>query len=556
MRDVSIVITGQAGQGIQTVEKVFSDMLRTEGYNVFATKEYMSRVRGGANSTQIRVSSERVRACVNRIDVLLVLDENSVGRISGRIGKETIVIGEFGEGVPGINEKVAFNSIAREIGNPVFANIVATGVILSILNVRKNVPEEYLEKAFARKGEAIVEQNKKALEKGYEAGSGILKRNPVSLIAHRKETGSEIFLNGAEAVGLGALAGGCNFVSSYPMSPSTSVLTFMAGKQKEYQITVEQAEDEISAINMVIGAWYAGARGMVTTAGGGFALMEESVSLAGMTETPVVIHLGQRPAPATGLPTRTEQGDLNLALYSGHGEFPRIIFAPGSLEGAYALTQRAFNLADKYQIPVFILTDQYFLDSYYNLPGFLNNEGKVESHIVKTGKDYRRYLFTENGISPRGIPGYGEGLVRVDSDEHDESGYITEDMEIRRRMVEKRWKKIKLIEKDIAAPEFTGNSDFETLFIGWGSTCHIIKEALDITDNRKNGFLHFNQVWPLNKEINGYLEKAKKVVVIENNFTGQFASLIKLVTGYEVKHRINKYDGLPFSVEEIAEEMK
>lgn len=554
-RDISILITGQAGQGIQTVENVLSEILRGAGCNIFATKEYMSRVRGGANSTQIRVSSERVRACTDRIDILLILDEGSMSRIAGRIREDTLVIGEFGQDIPGINEKVGFTSIAREIGNPVFANVVATGAILAVLNIKKDIPEEYIKKVFERKGAEIVEQNRKALEKGYEAGRNILKRNSIKNISPDEEIKKEIFINGAEAVGLGAISGGCNFVSSYPMSPSTSVLTFLAGKQKEHKIVVEQAEDEISAINMVLGAWYAGARGMVTTSGGGFALMQEGVSLAGMTETPVVIHLGQRPAPATGLPTRTEQADLNLALYSGHGEFPRIIFAPGKIEDAFLITQKAFNLADKYQIPVFILTDQYFLDSYYNLPDFYGKKAENERFVIETKTGYKRYLFTENGISPRGVPGYGEGFVRVDSDEHDENGYITEDMQVRKRMVEKRWKKLPLIEKEILPPEFSGDADFETLVIGWGSTYHIIKEALDTTGNKKIGFLHFQQVWPLSKEINGYLEKAKKVVVVENNYSGQFANLIELETGHEVKHRINKYDGLPFSVEEIAEEM-
>ncbi len=553
MKDISILITGQAGQGIQTVEKLLSEILLGAGYNIFATKEYMSRVRGGANSTQIRVSSGRVRACTDRIDVLLALDEDSAKRVSGRIRKDTLVIGEFGEGIGGINEKVGFAGIAREIGNPVFANVVATGAMLAVMNVGKTIPQEYLEKLFARKGEEIVAQNKKALEKGYEAGQNILERSSYKSISPGEGVNNEMLINGSEAVGLGALAGGCNFISSYPMSPSTGVLTFLAGKQKEKNIVVEQAEDEISAINMALGAWYAGARGMVTTAGGGFALMQEGLSLAGMTETPVVIHLGQRPAPATGLPTRTEQADLNLALYSGHGEFPRIIFAPGKIEDAFLVTQRAFNLADRYQVPVFILTDQYFLDTYYNLPGLPENKEENKEFIVETKSGYKRYLFTEDGVSPRGIPGRGEGFVRVDSDEHDENGFITEDMQVRRKMVEKRWKKQSFIERDVLSPEFSGSENFETLVIGWGSTYPIIKEALDSRGNGKTGFLHFHQVWPISKEINGYLEKAKKVVVIENNYSGQFANLIKLEIGYDVKHRINKYDGLPFSVEELAD---
>ncbi len=554
-RDISILLTGQAGQGIQTVEKMLAGVLGSAGYHVFATKEYMSRVRGGANSTQIRISGERVRACTDSIDILLVLDENSVGRISGRITENTFVVGEFKEDTAGINEKVGLTLLAKETGNPVFANVIASGIILSMLGIKKEMPEDYLKKVFERKGEEIVGLNIKALEKGYENGERILKSHSLPAIRLPGEPVKELFISGTDAVGLGAIAGGCSFVASYPMSPSTGVLTFLAGKQKEHGIIVEQAEDEISAVNMVLGAWYAGSRGMVTTSGGGFALMEEGVSLAGMTETPIVIHLGQRPAPATGLPTRTEQSDLNLALYAGHGEFPRIIFAPGRIEDAFLLTQRAFNLADKYQIPVFVLTDQYFLDSYYNLPDFTGMKTENEKYITETVNGYKRYQFTETGISPRGVPGYGTGLVRVDSDEHDEDGFITEDMGIRKKMVEKRWKKLTSMKKEILPPEFSGPADFDTLVIGWGSTYHVIKEALDTIGDKKTGFLHFGQVYPLGSEIKKYLTTAKRAVVIENNYSGQFANLIKLETGYEVKNRINKYDGLPFSVEDIVEKL-
>ncbi len=262
-----------------------------------------------------------------------------------------------------------------------------------------------------------------------------IERNPNVL--------DELLLDGTEAVGLGCIAGGCKFMSSYPMTPSTPLQVFMAVNSEEFEMIFEQAEDEIAAINMAIGGFYAGARSMVATSGSGFALMEEAVGLSGMIETPVVIYLGQRPGPAVGLPTRTSQEDLNLALYSGPGEFPRIIFAPGNLEDAFHLSQKAFNLADHYQTPVFILSDQYFADIFYNQPVFDLDGLEIENHIIKTKSDYKRYEITDSGISPRGIPGYGEGLVVVDSDEHDEEGHLTEDLDIRTKMVDKTTKKIK-----------------------------------------------------------------------------------------------------------------
>ncbi|HNS32587.1 MAG TPA: 2-oxoacid:acceptor oxidoreductase subunit alpha [bacterium] len=557
MKDISILITGQAGQGIQTVETVLSELFLQAGYNVFATKEYMSRVRGGANSTEIRISQKPVRACVDRIDILLALDDVITETIAGRINENTLVIGENIRDLKGMNEKVGFTSMARELGNPVFSNVVATGAALAVLNIGIDLPLKHIEKIFSKKGRDIVEKNLAALKKGYEAGDAIRKRRAFPNFSPQSGRESQFLVNGTQAVGLGAIAGGCNFISAYPMSPSTGVFTFLAERGKKENIIVEQAEDEISAVNMVLGASYAGSRGLVNTSGGGFALMEEGISLAGMTETPVVIHIAQRPGPATGLPTRTEQGDFNLALYSGHGEFPRIIFAPGRIEEAFVLTQRAFDLADKYQVPVFILTDQYFLDSYYNLPRFPEaGEKAKKGYIVKTGRDYKRYLFTENGVSPRGIPGYGDGFVCVDSDEHDENGRITEDMDIRRKMVEKRWKKLALVKEEIISPEFYGDREYRVLLIGWGSTFHIIKEAVNNIGTKGIGVLHFSQLYPLSKDTEAYLGRAEKVISIESNFAGQFADFITAGTGCVINHRINKYTGLPFSVEEMESSLR
>ena len=355
---------------------------------------------------------------------------------------------------------------------------------------------------------------------------------------------------------MGAIAGGCNFVSSYPMTPSTPVLTFLAQHSKEFNIVVEQAEDEIAAINMALGAWYAGARGMVTTSGGGFALMAEGLSLAGIIESPIVIHLAQRPGPATGLPTRTEQGDLLFALFAGHGEFPRIIFAPGTLEDAFYLTQKAFNLADKFQIPVFIMTDQYFIDSYYNIPKLDISKINIEQYIIETDSDYKRYSLTDDGISPRGIPGKGDGLVVVDSDEHDTEGHITEDHDVRIKMVDKRLKKYKAITKEAIPPRLIGKEDSKTLIVCWGSTCNSVSESIKRLKRDDVSMLHFKQVYPLHPDTHRFFEKAEKWIIIENNATSQFGSILKLYTGIDIQTKILKYDGLAFSVEELTEKLE
>jgi len=284
--------------------------------------------------------------------------------------------------------------------------------------------------------------------------------------------------------------------------------------------------------------------------------MSEAVGLSGMIETPIVIYLGQRPGPAVGLPTRTAQEDLKMALYSAPGETPTAIFAPGKFEDSFYIAYHAFNLADKYQIPVFILTDQYFADVYYNIPEISLDTIKNKKSIVKTDESYKRFQITENGISPRGIPGYGDGFVVVDSDEHDEEGHITEDLNLSARMVEKRLKKLEGIRKDVLEPELVGSEDYSILVIGWGSTYGIIKEALSKLKRDDLAFLHFKQVYPLHESTLNYLKKAQKTIIFENNATSQFRNLIKLYTGFVVDEKALKCNGMPFSVEEVTYRLK
>ncbi len=563
-KDISIVLCGEAGLGIQTVEQLLTRMLKLSGYYVFATKEYMSRVRGGSNSTQIRVSNLPVQAPVKRIDILIPLDEDAIPHVADRIDEKTIILGER-EKLKTDREviNISFLEMAKDIGNELYANTVAVGLLLGLLEGDLAEGKHFLEDYFTqKKKEKFIPDNIQALENGYQKATRLLdeekfKNDQIFHIGKNNGVKDDLLINGAEAVGLGAIAGGCNFISSYPMSPSTGVLLFLAQHSAGFDIIVEQAEDEIAAVNMALGAWYAGARAIVTTSGGGFALMSEGISLAGILENPLVIHLAQRPGPATGLPTRTEQGDLQLALYAGHGEFPRVILAPGKIEDIYQLTQKAFYWADKYQVPVFVLTDQYTMDTYYNIRELGLPSQKTEKFIIKTDAGYQRYsLDTDNGVSPRGIPDYGEGLVRVDSDEHDENGFITESMDIRNKMMEKRMAKLVGLQEEALSPEFTGPEDYQTLLVGWGSTCHIIEEAIKKAGLKDVAFLHFNQVYPISAQAIPYLERAQQIVVVENNYSGQFSQLLETATGISVAARILKYDGLPFFADELSEEIR
>ncbi len=559
--DVSIVLCGEAGQGIQTVEHILTQSLKLSGYHVFSTQEYMSRIRGGSNSTLVRVSSNRVSAPVDRIDLLIPFSPGAIRHVQKRISPKTILLGEkntYGneyQGETAIN--VPLSQIASEVGGPVYSNTVAVALLAGLLQVERELLDQYLRHHFKGKGESTVQKNLEAARRGYAASDDLLKRGKIQIdLKKHNDIKDDILVDGVEALAMGAIAGGCNFLSFYPMSPSTEVAVWLAHQSKEFGIIVEQAEDEISAINMVIGAWYAGARGLASTSGGGFALMVEGLSLAGMIESPLVVHIGQRPGPATGLPTRTEQGELLFALSSGHGEFPRIILAPGTIEDCFYLAQKAFNLADQYQVPVFVLTDQYLLESHYNIPSLDPTRTSLEKHFIKTKQGYKRYQVTETGLSPRGIPGFGEGLVVIDSDEHDEAGHMTEDLNLRTKMVNKRLKKLDLLKNDIIPPELVGPEDYETLVVGWGSTYHSIREALKKLNREDIAFLHFKQVYPLHSNTITYLKKAKKTVIVENNGTAQFGQLIRLQTGFDMDRKILKYNGLPFSVEELGEWLK
>lgn len=556
--NISVVLSGEAGQGIQTIENLLTRILKDDGFNVFATKEYMSRIRGGSNSTEIRVGEYAVRSHSSNIDILIPLTKESVEHLKDSISSETIIIADMKNLKIDYSNAVdvPFFDIAKEIGNRIYSNIVAAGTILALFSTEKEIIYSRMKKIFAKKPE-LIDKNIEAVNRGYEIGEKIKNSGIIKIeIEKNSKIKDNILINGSEAVALGAMAGGCDSVFSYPMTPGTGVLLSLAQYSKSFGILVEQAEDEIAAINMAIGGWYAGARSMVTTSGGGFALMEEGVSLSGMIETPVVIHIAQRPGPATGLPTRTAQEDLNLALYSGHGEFPRAIYAPGNLEQALKLSRIAFETADEYQIPVFILTDQYFVDSYYNIEKTDLSEVRNENRITETREDYKRYILTENGISPRGIPGYGKGLVIVDSDEHDEYGHLTENLDIRIKMNDKRLSKLDLLRKNALEPEILGDDDYKNLIVCWGSNYETLKESLKNLKNTKTAMIHFPQLYPLNYDFKKYFEKAEKIISVENNATGQFSNLLKLELDAEIHERILKYDGTPFSAEELTERIK
>lgn len=541
---VNILIGGSAGQGLVTIGQLMTKALIRTGYHILVNQDYMSRIRGGHNTYSIRLSPEKIYAPAEEIDILVALDAETIDQHRGELAENSVVIAADDidlQGLKGLS--VPFKELAPK---PLFHNVVALGVLGSTICNDISVLEGLLSETFGKKGDAVVEENINVLRKAYEWKAGQDNDFPC-LPSPEKDLNGRMMMNGNEAIAMGALAAGCNFLSFYPMTPSTSIALTLIAKGRKLGLVSEQVEDEIAAINLALGASYAGARPIVTTSGGGFALMVEGVSLAGITETPVVVALVQRPGPATGLPTRTEQADLNLALYAGHGEFPRALFAPGNPEECFYLTHRAFDLAHRYQTPMFVLSDQYLADSYRAVKEFdLDDLPEPPEMLLKPDNpgEYKRYALAEGGVSPRAIPGFSKALVKADSDEHDEAGHIIEDGPTRMEMNIKRLNKGAGILEEVVPPTYYGEKDAELLLVCWGSGLGPCLETMETLEGSKTAVLHFSQIYPLKEnQFMPYLEAAKTVVGVEGNATGQFANLLAGETGFRINDMVLRFDG-------------
>ena len=570
MTDFNFQIGGEAGQGIQSVGYILAKTLARGGLHVFVSQDYESRIRGGHNFMQIRVSDKPVSAVRETVDLLIALNEETVNIHKNELSPKGWILYDSEKIIVRDRLKqstftVPFERIAKErSGNAIFANIVALGSALGLVDFDFFFLEKTILEFFSKKSASIANKNRDAAKAGYEHSKSNFKGEPECRLRSAKAP-NRMLINGNEAIGLAALIAGCKFMSGYPMTPATGIMQYLISKSEKFNIVIEQAEDEISAINMVLGASFAGVRSMTATSGGGFSLMVEALGLAGMTETPIVIVEGQRPGPATGFPTRTEQGDLEFILHAAQGEFPRAVFAPADSEDAFNLTVKAFNLADKYQIPVIILTDEYLADCYCTLKKFdlskvtINRGELLSDQDASKTVDYKRYRFTSSGISPRALPGQRNVLVVADSDEHDEEGHITESAEIRIGMVNKRLKKLEGLAKEITKPRIYGAEKAEDLIVGWGSTYGAIAEGVDIL--RREGFdvnlLHITEVWPFPRiAVSEAIDVAKRFFVAESNSMGQMAHLIKAETGRETTGKILRFDGRPITPSYLINKFK
>ena len=549
----NILIGGAAGQGIETTAAILEKLLKRSGYSVFTLRDFMSRVRGGHNFSMIRFGNKEITSHSNSIDGIIALNDETVELHKNQLHKNGFILcdSKLKTEDPRVI-KIDMDNMAKELGNPRVSGSIAVGAILKLfgepLDLVKNVLIDFIK-------EEYLEINFKAAEEGY---NNVDQRFP-----HLQGNFSDhMILTGSKAMALGAIAAGLKFYSAYPMSPSTAIMEYLASKGKDANIVVEQAEDEIAAINMAIGASFAGAKSMTGTSGGGFSLMVEALGLSGMAEIPLVVVDVQRPGPTTGFPTRTEQSDLKFVISASQGEFPRLVIALRNHKDSFYQTVRAFNLAEKYQIPVILLSDQFLGDASATVKPFdLNLIEQYKSQPTEdvTG-EYLRYRITEDGISPLLIPGKTKNFVAIDSDEHDERGWITESAEIRINMVDKRMRKLNKLKLELQEPEFLGSETCDTLFVGWGSTYGPIAEAVKLLNNDQKGAygaLVFGDIYPLPQELlKQKALSAKQVINIEQNATGQLADLIREQTGITCAASILKYDGRQISGEEIVEKIQ
>lgn len=552
----NILVGGTAGQGMDTISDFLEKLLFKKGFYVFSNKDYMSRVRGGHNFTQVRFGDEAIYTHTTTIDLIIALDKDTIDTHLNNLKDDGIIITD--EKIEHSDKRVKFfplMKLAKEAGLTRAFGSVAAGIVVKHFGISNEGISDIFNKKFTDEIRTI---NVNAFNRGYDLVSskydlkeGRLKDN--------------ILINGNTSIALGALAGGLSYYSAYPMTPATSIMTYLSKKQVEAGIVVDQVEDEIAAINAAIGASYAGARSMTGSSGGGFSLMVEALGLAGIMETPLVVVDSQRPGPATGLPTRTEQSDLSFLLTASHGEFPRMVISVRNPEDAFYQTFRALNLADKYQTVVLLLTDQYLADYNITVPKFDLQSLKIERYIsgaevLADGEEYQRYKLTESGISPRFIPGKVKGeIVLVDSDEHTEDSHITEEADVRNEQMQKRMKKLDLIKEDLIEPEYFGAEAPDTLLLGWGSTYGALKEAVDMLnkDGIKVGALSFGDISPLPQNLlTKYSKDAKVLINVEQNFTGQLGKFITQETGLIMDKSILKYDGRQLNSIEIYDSVK
>ncbi len=573
---VSLLIGGEAGQGITRSGSLLGKAFMRGGFHVFGVNDYPSLIRGGHNFYVLRASDERIHSQADAVDMLLALNKDTILIHEGEMTKGGAIIYdeqvELDEGEQKRDDvglfPVPFSSIVEKLGGvSIMRNTVALGAATALVDFDAEILKGVISETFAGR-EEIAELNRKAVDMGFAYTKEKYGDSFPCRLESTGEKRDRVMPTGNDAVALGAIEAGCRLYAAYPMTPASPILHYLAAHDLETEMVVIQTENEIAALNMVVGASYAGLRAMTATSGGGFCLMTEALGLAAMTETPIVLMVGQRPGPSTGMATYSAQGDLLFAIHASQGEFPRVVVAPGDIDECFYRTMEAFNLAEKYQIPAIILTDKYLIESHKSTEPF--DAGRIGIDrgdlllIDEWGMDeeYKRYKITESGVSPRILLGTKGATVLANSNEHLEYGYTTVEPDRVVAMIEKRFRKQEALRRKIETlqPVKTfGAENADITLVGWGSTKGPVLEALKML--RRNGVeARFAQVAYLEpfpvKAMEETLEGDGKFLLLENNRTAQLGKLIKLNNGFTFEHVALRYDGRPFNPGEIYAEVK
>ena len=574
LNKIEIMFGGQAGDGSLTTGDLIAGVFKRMGLEVYTYKDFPSRIRGGHTNYVIRAQDKPNYGMADSVDGLVAFDVEAIeAHIDEMRSGGFVLFDSTSESVPEHLRRsditwydIPLAKIAKvDLGLELVRNTISLGALGKLIGMNPKFVREDVAAVYQRKGEKVVDLNVRAIEAGERYVEEHFAGQPTGYGLVAVPEAGRLIMMGNDAIAYGALVGGCRFMAGYPITPATDVLEWMAKHLPAYGGAVIQAEDELSAINMVLGAAFAGVRAMTATSGPGQALMTEAIGLAGVLEIPVVVVECARTGPSTGMPTKTEQSNLNHLIFSGHGEIPRVVLAPGTVEESFYLAVDAFNLAERFQVPVFILSEQALCQSKATLPPLDVRSVKIDrGRLIADGEvtfgEYRRYAFTDDGVSPRTIPGVPGGMHLQAGSEHNDFGVITENAENRARMMDKRMHKMEAMRDELPSPVLHGDPDARIGIIGYGSNRGPIAEAVVrlADEGIAVKFLQPRTLWPFPEDdIRAFVESCEQVLVVENNYTGQLERLIRYVTGpLRSMHSVRKYNGRPFRPIEIMEPVR
>ena len=573
INQLSWKVGGQQGEGIESTGEIFAIALNRQGYYLYGYRHFSSRIKGGHTNNKIRVSTKALNSISDDLDILVAFDQETIDVNVHELNNGGVVIADskFDPKVPENSNAtlyaVPFTEIANELGTSLMKNMVAVGASSAILGLSHEVYREVVEEIFSRKGSSVVEKNMEAIKRGAEFLKEAAGDQAKSFELEKADGKKRMFMIGNHAVALGALAGGARFMPAYPITPASEIMEYLTKKLPEFGGAVIQTEDEISACTMAIGGNYAGVRTLTASSGPGLSLMMEAIGLAGITEIPLVIVNTQRGGPSTGLPTKQEQSDLMSMIYGTHGEIPKVVIAPSTVEESFYDTAEAFNIAEEYQCPVIVLTDLALALGKQTVEPLDHSRveirrGKFDfnAELPEIDDYFKRYELTEDGVSTRVVPGMKNGIHHVTGVEHNEQGKPSEDPTNRINQMNKRLTKLNTLHENFSNPIFTNapHEESDLLIIGFNSTRGTIEEVLPRfeEDGLKVNHAQIRLVHPFpTDELQPLIDRAKKVVVVENNATGQLANIIKMNVNCKLEN-VLKYDGNPFLPSEIYTQCK